>query len=59
MGQEVENESGPFIHVSVIPRLRKIVRLHYDLGIGWNSIGIVLDLLSRIEELENNVAGKA
>lgn len=42
------------IHIESIPKLRKMVRLHYDLGIGWNSMGVVLDLLNRIEELEKD-----
>ena len=50
----VKDNSEPVIQVNSIPKLRKIVRLHYDLGIGWNSMGVVLDLLNRIEELENN-----
>ena len=50
----VKDDSEPVIHIDYIPKLRKMVRLHYDLGIGWNSMGVVLDLLNRIEELENN-----
>lgn len=50
----VKSDSEVVIHVDTIPKLRKMVRLHYDLGIGWNSMGVVLDLLNRIEELENN-----
>lgn len=49
----VKNDPEPVIHVDCMPKLRKMVRLHYDLGIGWNSMGVVLDLLKRIEELEN------
>jgi DNA-binding transcriptional MerR regulator len=33
-------------------RIRKIVRLRNDLGINYPGIGVVLDLLERIEELE-------
>ena len=50
----VKSDPEVVIHVDTIPKLRKMVRLHYDLGIGWNSMGVVLDLLNRIEELENN-----
>jgi len=42
----------PLIHVERVPEIKKIARLHYDLGIGWNSMGVVLDLLKRIDELE-------
>lgn len=48
-----DNSIQPTIHVKCIPRLKKVVRLHYDLGIGWNSMGIILDLLDRIDELES------
>lgn len=41
------------IHVDSIPLLRKILHLHFDLGVGWSSMGLVLDLLQRIDELEN------
>jgi len=49
----VDNTTQSTIHVKFIPKLKKIIRLHYDLGIGWNSMGVVLDLLDRIDELEN------
>jgi hypothetical protein len=41
---------------TVIPRIWKIRRLHHDLGINWAGIGVVLDLLDRIEELEREIA---
>ena len=33
-------------------RVRRMLRLHNDLGIGWASLGLVMDLLDRIHELE-------
>jgi DNA-binding transcriptional MerR regulator len=41
---------------TVVPRIWKIRRLHRDLGINWAGIGVVLDLLERIEELEREIA---
>jgi len=40
---------------NVIPRIRKIERLRHDLGINLAGVGIVLDLLDRITELENEL----
>ena len=36
-----------------LDRLSSGLRLHRDLGIHWSGVGIVLDLLERIEELES------
>ena len=41
---------------SVVPRILRIVRLRRDLGINWAGIGVVLDLLDRIETLERENA---
>lgn len=41
---------------TAVSRIRKIKRLHRDLGINWAGIGVVLDLLDRIEELEREIA---
>lgn len=41
--------------LNVIPRIRKIERLRRDLGINLAGVGIVLDLLERITELENEL----
>jgi hypothetical protein len=43
-------------HDTVVPRVWKIIRLHRDLGINWAGIGVVLDLLERIEGLEREIA---
>jgi DNA-binding transcriptional MerR regulator len=41
---------------TVVPRVWKIRRLHRDLGINWAGIGVVLDLLDRLEGLEREIA---
>jgi hypothetical protein len=41
---------------TAVPRIWKIQRLHRDLGINWAGIGVVLDLLERIDDLEREVA---
>lgn len=40
---------------AVIPIVKKIVRLRNELGINYAGIGVVLDLLSRLEALEERV----
>jgi len=55
----VEPEVGEpewLFHDTAVPRIWKIRRLHRDLGINWAGIGVVLDLLERIEELEREIA---
>ncbi len=51
--ETVEKKPEPTINAKHIPKLKKVIRLHYDLGIGWNSMGLVLDLLDQVEKLEN------
>ena len=41
---------------AAVPRIWKIRRLHRDLGINWAGIGVVLDLLDRIDDLEREIA---
>lgn len=41
--------------LNVISRIRKIERLRRDLGVNLAGVGIVLDLLERIAELENEL----
>ena len=43
------------IHADEIDSLKKMLRLHYDLGIGWTSMPVVLDLIDRIDKLENEI----
>lgn len=38
-----------------LDRLVSGLRLHRDLGVNWEGIGIVLDLLDRIQELESKL----
>lgn len=41
--------------IDLIPHLEKMIRLHYQLGVGWNSMAFVIDLLNRIEEMEKKI----
>jgi len=51
----IDSASETVIHVERVPEIGKIIRLHYDLGIGWNSMGVVLDLLKKIDDLERRL----
>lgn len=41
--------------VASLGRMRKAVRLHYELEVSWSSMALVLDLLERVEALENEI----
>lgn len=45
-------EQGPLLDIELLPRVRKALRLHYDLAIGWAAMALVLDLLDRLEQLD-------
>ncbi|MBU0715535.1 MAG: chaperone modulator CbpM [Verrucomicrobia bacterium] len=47
-----ERDPEPWFAMEILPQVRKAVRLHRDLGVSFCSMGLVLDLLERIEELE-------
>jgi DNA-binding transcriptional MerR regulator len=50
---EISNEW--IFQPEVIPALRKIMRLRNELGINFAGIGVIVDLLSRIEQLEARI----
>jgi DNA-binding transcriptional MerR regulator len=52
----VETHPEPFFTVSVVLRVRRIVRIHRDLDVNWAGIGVVMDLLDKINALEQEVA---
>ena len=52
----VESEPDMRFEETMVPRIWRIMRLRRDLGINWAGIGVVLDLLDRIDELEREVA---
>ncbi len=41
--------------ISTVTRIQKIIRLQHDFGINLNGVGLVLDLLDRVSELENEL----
>ena len=52
----ITEEEEPVFATEALRLVRRMLRLHYELGIGWSSMGIVMDLLARIEELERRLA---
>lgn len=52
----VEHEPHLLFPETAVPRIWRIMRLRRDLGINWAGIGVVLDLLDRIEELERELS---
>ena len=48
---EPTGKSGDLFFPEVSARVQKIMRLHQDLGINYDGIGLVLDLLEEIEVL--------
>jgi hypothetical protein len=45
----------PLFAPEAVPLVCKVLRLHNDLGINWAGLGLVMDLLERIEELEGEI----
>ena len=52
----VEREPQLLFPETAVPRIWRIMRLRRDLGINWAGIGVVLDLLDRMEEMEREIA---
>ncbi len=51
-----KNQNGEWVFSKdVIPLIYKIMRLHNDLEINFAGIGVVLELLERIEALEKRI----
>ncbi|MEW6299871.1 MAG: chaperone modulator CbpM [Thermodesulfobacteriota bacterium] len=46
----------PCFDVSAVLRIRSILRLRHDLGVNWAGVGVIMDLLERIEQLEQEIA---
>ena len=53
---EVASQDGEWLFpVDTVMLVRKIMRLRNELGINLAGIGVVLDLLARVEELESRL----
>ena len=45
----------PVFPTDAVPRLRRMLRLHHDLGVSWSNMDLVMDLLDRIDALERRI----
>jgi DNA-binding transcriptional MerR regulator len=53
--EEEKAEEAWTFSVDTVPLVRKIIRLRNELGINYSGIGVVLELLSRIDALEARI----
>jgi hypothetical protein len=53
---EALGPGGDEFPASAVARLRRMLRLHRDLGVNFTGAAIVVDLLERIERLEAELA---
>ncbi|MGA2224513.1 MAG: chaperone modulator CbpM [Syntrophobacteraceae bacterium] len=49
------DDGEPFFDSEVIPLIRRILRLRNELGVNYAGIGVILDLISRLEVLEARI----
>lgn len=53
--EPVRTEPEPCFSPDILPRLRRLKRLHDHLGIAWTSMGLVLELMERVHNLESRL----
>jgi MerR family transcriptional regulator, heat shock protein HspR len=53
VGRDVSGE--PWFEAGAVPLLLKILRLRYDLGINYAGIGVVLELMDRMDRMEERI----
>ncbi|MDD5084804.1 MAG: chaperone modulator CbpM [Candidatus Omnitrophica bacterium] len=51
--EPVEREPELYFSTDIIPKIEKLMRLHYELGVSWPSMDFVLELLDKIDELSS------
>jgi len=52
---EPDSQGAILFPLDAFDRLQRGLRLHQDLGINWQGVSVALELLERIEELEQQV----
>jgi hypothetical protein len=50
-----KNENEMYLHIDSIDKIEKIIRLHVDLSINIEGIDVILQLLDKIDVLENEL----
>jgi MerR family transcriptional regulator, heat shock protein HspR len=53
VGRSVDGEV--LFNAGAVPLLRKILRLRHDLGVNFAGIGVVLELMERMEKMEERI----
>jgi hypothetical protein len=48
-------EPEPCFHTDILPTVRRMLRIHQAIGVGMSSLPLVLDLLNRAEQLEDEL----
>lgn len=51
--EPARTEPECFFAVDILPRVARVLRIRENLGVSWSSMGLVLDLLERIEILDS------
>ena len=54
--EPVQTEPERCFPVDILPHVTRILRFREHLGVSWSSMGLVLDLLERIEALESQLS---
>lgn len=52
----VETRPEPLFEVTAVLHVRRIMRIHRDLGVNWHGIGVIMDLINKIDDLEQENA---
>jgi hypothetical protein len=53
--EPIQTEPEHCFPVDILPLVTRILRIREHLGVSWSSMGLVLDLLERIEMLESQL----
>ncbi len=53
--QPVPDSGGTCFRVEDLARVRRALRIHGEMGVDWSSLALVLDLLERLEKVEDQL----
>ncbi len=52
---ERDRDGTALFRSEVIPQIRRILRLRNELGVNYAGIGVILELMARVESLEDHI----
>jgi hypothetical protein len=55
LNADQRSQNEPLFSYVTVGRLRRMIRLRRDLGLTWSSLGLISDLLERIDLLEQHI----